>query len=43
LEVIYAISNKGTFLHPKLTDDELEKANWKNRDLLLRYYELLNT
>ena len=40
-EMIDLIASNGTFLHPKLTDDELEKANWKNRDLLLRYYELV--
>jgi len=42
-EMIDLIASDGTFLHPKLTDDELEKANWRNRDLLLKYYELLNT
>jgi len=35
------IAKGGTFLYPKLTDNELKKVNWKNRDLLLRYYELV--
>ena len=39
LETIHIISPEGTFLHPNLTEDELEMANWGNRDLLLKYYK----
>ena len=33
------IADTGTFLHPKLTEDELKTANWGFRDLLLKYYK----
>jgi len=39
LETIYIIADTGTFLQPKLTEDELETANWGFRDLLLKYYK----
>ena len=38
IETIHIISPNGTFINPKLTADELAMANWKNRDLLLKYY-----
>jgi len=43
---IHIISPSGTFLYPKLTQNELEVTNWRNRGLLLKQYiiikELLN-
>ena len=38
MEVIYVIADDGTFLYPKLTENELKIANWEKRDELLNLY-----
>ena len=38
---IYIIAPSGTFLNPKVDDEDLEIVNWGNRQTLLRDYREL--
>ena len=40
-EPIYIISPRGTFLNPKVDDEDLAAANWGHREALLRDYREL--